>query len=283
MRVTVATELAQKVKKTNGRWFNGYTREHVIEKLRVVFDVEKNLEQDANGATIKIHNLSEKSRGVLARIPAHMHLEAGYDDNLHTIYKGDITSASSKREGPNWVTTIKCGTGANAKHAIANTTFKSNVNTKTVITDMAKTMGLHIPKSIADAKGMLKSITNEGIVLQGPALPQMNKVLGPRGYKASIQDDALVIVKRGGVRMAEAVLVAQRTGMIGSPELSSPDDSKSKPNVKAKMLIAPDIVAGGLIKIESLRISGTYGVDKVRHIGDTHGAAWYSELEGFPV
>lgn len=80
----------------------------------VEFDITRNNLSSAGVAQIRIYNLSEKTRNLIRHDSCDygsfkaVELRAGYGTNLVTIFSGNITTASSVREGVNFITTLEC-------------------------------------------------------------------------------------------------------------------------------------------------------------------------------
>lgn len=282
VRVTVASRLGSKSHDSAGRFFNAFTRSTKIEDLRVKFDILKTLSQDANKATITIVNAAAGTRAEFATLPAHVTLDAGYENDLHTIYKGDLISGDSHRARTEWLTELQAGTGANAiKHARVRLSIKKGASTLDQLKSTAATMGLKIPTSASGAKEFQSTLANGGTV-QGPSMRAMQRLVRPHGFSASIQDDQLVILA-DGTRSIQSVVVSQETGMIGTPELGTPDKKGGVPTLKVKMLLSAGLSPGGVIVLKAERVSGNFKVQQVRHIGDTRAQPWYSEIEATPL
>lgn len=281
VRVTVASRLSGVKEEEPGRFFNAFTQLTTIEDLRVSFEITKTLKKDPNTAKIVVYNLSEKNRAEFHVKPAHITLEAGYAGDLRQIYKGDITHGGSRREPPEWLTTAQCGTGANAiKHARFNRSFKKG-SLLSMAKQTAKSMGLKMPTNVESAKELLTG-SFTGFSLSGSSMTSLRKLM-PKEFDVSIQDDQLVILKRGDTRLAEAVVISQETGMIGSPELGPPRDKGKAPILTARMLLAPDLIAGGLVQVRSRQIKGDFKVLQVKHTGDVRERPWYSDIEAIPL
>lgn len=143
-------------------------------------------------------------------------------------------------------------------------------------------MGLRVPKSAADAQELLTTFAT-GLTLEGPSQKELTRLLAPRGFKWSIQDSKLQILRDTDVRTDEAVLIIADTGMIGSPESGAPKNPGDVPILTVSTLIDPRLVPGVRMRVESRNISGLYRVEQVRHVGDTHGDDWTTRVEAKPV
>lgn len=251
----------------------------VVRNLRVTFDIEKNLKQDPNTCEVKVYNLSEASRGELQVKPLHIRLDAGYDGKTERLFEGDLRFSQSKRQPTGWETTLQVGDGDRAhRYARINKSFASGVNVRDAIGEVAKSMGLKVPASIAEARELAAQFTS-GLSLRGPSQAELAKLLRPHGFSHSIQDGRLQILRGSQAREVEAIVISQDTGLIGSPEFGTPDDKGGPPTLSLKTLLKPAVSPGGLIVVESQAISGTFRVERVTHSGDTHGPEWYTAVE----
>ncbi len=277
---SVRVTLASRPNKT-GKFFDRYTRAIDIENLRVSFQVEKNLEKKGNKAKITIWNLKKDTRAEFQTQPANVHIQAGYGADLATLYKGDIYWGHSEKQAPEWVTTAECGAGLNfQRYSRTSISLKRGASKLDAIKQMAKDAGIPIPTNLESAKDFLGTIES-GMVLEGPTLDQMNKLVktGGAGFGMTVQDDRLVLLRDGDVLKARAIKVSKSTGMIGRPELGTPEKRGKPPVLTVTTLLAPDINPGGLIVMDSEDVKGNYRVRRVSHSGDTRGREWYTKLE----
>ncbi len=63
----------------------------------------------------------------------------------------------------------------------------------------------------------------------------------------------------------------------------SKKDKVKKQSVQWKMLLNPDIQAGGIVKLEDTLITGWYKIDTIRHTGDYRGNPWYTECRASAI
>ena len=267
------------------KYFRNYTKEYVIENLRVTFTITKTLKSDPNLAEIEIYNLSRDQRELFATLPAHVTLLAGYKDNMFELYRGDVTRGSNMKKGPDYVTKISCGTGANAaKFSKSSFSTRRGGTNGSIIKKLASDAGLSIPKNVDEFKAFLSGeSSSNGKVITGSSIGNMAKLAGHHGIDMSIQDDSIVFVRKNGTRVGTAALLSPSTGMVGNAELSTPDKPKEKPVLSVSSLLRGDFKLGGLLKVSGSDNDGTYKISTLTYKGDTHGNPWYSELEGVSI
>ena len=255
----------------------------IISDMRVQFSIVKNLHSDPNTCELTITNLAPETRAALQVLPLHVRIAAGYDGETQELFAGDMFWSGSRREGVDWLTKIQVGDGTRARaNARISRTFKSGVDPRTVISDVAKSMGLVIPKNLTEARDFAGSLLS-GVTTDGPSHEQMTKLLAPKGYGWSVQGGKLQALKDGETLGGEAIVIGQDTGMVGAPDYGAPEKDKKPPVLTVKTLLKPELRCGGRIAIESLAIRGLFRVNKLTHEGDTAGPAWHSTIEGVAV
>jgi len=280
VRVTVASRLTSTSTDSTGARFNNFGSETVIEGLRVSFEIVKDLKPQGNKATIRIYNLSKGTRKLFAQKPIRVTLEAGYDGEYSKIYEGDLITGKSKEEAPEWITTLQLGTGHDKdKHARHNKGYKINANPREVIKGIVGAMGDAMPKNLDDFKQTFSS----GFTLKGSAAESLTKLLKVEGMGWSRQDGRLQFLKDGQGTTASAVVVSVKTGMIGSPELTSPDKKGQPAVLKLRTILDSEKTPGRILKVESRDTNGTYIATKVTMVGDNYGTPWYSDVEAIHI
>ncbi len=255
-----------------------------IRDLRVRFNIEKHTGKEPNSSTITIHNLSPDNMAAFVEKPLHTKLYAGYGGNNDLIYSGDLVwGKSSQPDGVTWETELQFGDGQRAyKHARSNRSFKAGTSIKTVLKDVAGSMGLTIPSNVAEAKEFAKQFVT-GVSIEGPSQREMTRLSGMAGHGWSQQNGRLQILKENGVTFVEAHRVAEDTGMIGTPELSPPTEAGKRPVLKVSMYLAGKINAGDPIDMQARKIKGLYKVQRINHDGDSEGKSWYSHIEATKI
>lgn len=276
-----------------------YFREQVVRTtitdLRVKFNIVRHLGSEPNSAVISIFNLAERTRAEFVKKPVRVKLFAGYESDIKHVFTGDLIWGTSVKPAVTWVTELQLGDGQRAyKHARASRTFKAGTSARTVIKDLARTMGLKVPANVDEAKEFAKQFTT-GVTVEGPSQKELSRLMKVSGHEWSIQNGGLQVLKPGASNSKAPRRVAVDTGLLGVPEVGAPQrpqgDStrarkytyKSKPVLSVQMRLAGDINPGDRIFLDSKNLSGYYLVQRVTDIGDTEGKEWYSNLEATAI
>src|SRR5258706_12959850 len=107
----------------------------------------------------------------------------------------------------------------------------------------------------------------------------MDRHIGWISYTWSIQYQSLQVLLPGGSVGGEIPVFSPSTGLIGSPEMGSPEKKGKPALVKFKALVRAT-KPGARVKLESERYDGVVLVKKANFDGDTRGGDWYVTIEG---
>lgn len=263
-----------------------------IEKLRVSFNIEKNLSKRPNTCDLTITNAAESTVGFFQQRPFHVQVLAGYaDSGPQLLFRGDVRWGQPRIEGPDRHLMLQLGDGDRAfRYARVSRSYRGGTPVMQLLKDVAQTMGAVLPSSLSTATELQEQLAS-GTVVHGASSDALTKILQPYGLTWSIQNGTLQILRESDVRPGEAWLISQETGMIGSPELGTPPRPTKKGKIKnggkstltVRTLLYPQIVPGGRISVLATHLSGTFKVVRVVHTGDSHGDEWTTTIEALPL
>lgn len=250
--------------------------------LRLKANVEKHVDKEPNTCKITVHNLSEQTRTFLKEKPLTVRLEAGYDGVLNQLFMGDVRTAWTEFNGSTVETHLELADGDRAfRYAQVNRSYKKGTAVIIAIQEAAASMGLIVDaRTLASAD--LQAQFAAGRTLTGATRDELTRLLAPYGYKWSIQDGRLTILKDNQTRPEEAFLISEDSGpMVGSPSFVTPTKSGDPTLVKVKSKLYSQLTAGGRIAIRSRDIAtAVFRVEKVTHDLDTRQGPWDTTVEG---
>lgn len=268
-----------------------------ISDLRVTFDITKNTKEDPNECTIKIYNLSEQSRAVVETPDSKVILSAGYaeENSLIMTFAGAIVDAYTYFDQADVVTELSVADGyIELRDTAVSLGYAGGVKASLIINDIAKQMGLTL--QLGDELNDRTWVN--GFSHYGPARDALHKVVRGTGLEWSIQNQTLQVIKAMGTTRRSAVVLGADSGLIGYPKRNR-EGAKEKARVNDRVsgrsadivssrqqktgwtvrsLLLPWINPGDLVKMESRTIQGFWRVDSLRHIGDSFGGDWQTEL-----
>lgn len=242
----------------------------IVEGLRVTFTIERDDKTSANTAEVQIYNLNQAEISALAKVPLRMSIEAGYDGKMGVVFVGDVTlSPGTSYDGTDRVTTLQAKDGGRAiKHARVNKSVRSATKTYDLVREAIAAMGLQAPTNLSQYVELQRQYAH-GSVLYGTASDALTRLL-PAGMSWSIQNGKMVIARTADVTSDAVIVVDERAGLIGYPELALPSKAGEKPTMTLQCFLYPDIAPRRIIRVESVTVKGEYRVVSVRHTGDTH-------------
>lgn len=245
----------------------GQTRK--IEKLRVEFEVAKTNESNPNSATIKIYNLSEKTRGILEAADSSITLEVGYRDISEVVFVGDVTKVVHDMQETDILSTIEAADGGNRfRTARLDKAFPPGATTTAVFEDLIKALGL--PRGAV--LGVPTTGYPHGLTLSGLVRGHLDTLTKKNELEWSIQDGAIQIIPANLPTTDSIVVLKSSTGLVGKP-------NKTASGVEFKSLINPLLKPGRRVKLESVFVQGIFKVRKVTHKGDNTQGDFLSEVE----
>lgn len=256
-----------------------------ITDLRIKFSVARSLTRTPNQADVWVYNLAESTRADLEVKPLAVQVSAGFDGEARLLFDGDLRFGMSEQEGPTWTTLLQLGDGDRAyANARINRSYKEGTSYRTVLTDVAHSMGGELPARLARDPALDRQF-GAGEVASGYSRDNLSRLLGPFGYHWSLQNGMLEILRDDQVTNSTAILIDKDHGLIGTPKFGTPARSGKPPHVTVKCQINPEIGPGCLVNLVSRSKSGFFRVETARHRGDTHGGsdAWLTEAEIKPM
>jgi hypothetical protein len=259
--------------------------------LRVAVRIEKTLQKDPNTAEVTIWNLSQDTRTRLQEKGILTEIEAGYFGDTSVIFTGDLDYGSTTRQGADWVTTFQSSDGGRSyRNSRINLSFDAGTALKDVLKTAAESIGVGLGNVVEQLEqGAPRSTATEyvkGLVMSGPAAQQFDKIVKRGGWNWGIQDGQLQLTRPGqAINPAEAIVLRQGTGLIGSPERGE------KGIVRATSLLQPELQPGKKVQIlagenrvtGAFEIDGFFRIEKLKITADTAAQEWYSEIEARPL
>ncbi len=263
----------------------------VITGLRIVFEITKDLQGYPNLASISIYNLSQETQSKIQDEFELVTLKAGYQDNLKTIFQGDIRNVTKARRGVDTITTVFAGDGnKDYSDAFFNKSFTDGAKVTDIVNEV-------IGEFTEVTKGVVEGLSSTaeklfGANYSGSSADILDQLGEENNFDWSIQNNKVDIISRDSFVDSQTVISSQ-TGMIDSPTIT-------EIGIDVKTLLNPSVIPGRLVKVESVAPNfelgnlnfrdinktlgeGVYKVIKIIHNGDTHSNNWNSTITGSSI
>jgi len=268
-----------------------------ITDLRIVFAVDKHDGQELNRAIIRIYNLNATARSQLAKpFPLgyalvepviRVFLNAGYQGDAVQMIAGELLSATNQKDGPDWITELEVWSGINAATKnTANISIGQRTNAKVIADRLLNALGIDIQYT-TEAEAALGKQQVTDYTAFGLAFRETAAFLRRYGLAFTIEEDGQGLVyvddqpRNPEATKTQANTFSPDSGLVGAPAIT-------RTGIEFRALLRPQIKLLERVFVDSQTISGTlrgdvsadYHVINVRHIGDTRGDDWYTEIEG---
>lgn len=268
--------------------------------LAFSFSVARDKTINPNTAKILIYNLGETTRDRLAQQASQdgvtVRLEAGYGDNIGTLFFGVLLKVQSWRQGPTWHTEIS-GSDKQTKNKKKETDEEPSLLTAkisqtfsagTPISDVVKALVTALGVEPGSLNNTLTALRVGGFLAGGDALPKawtahgdaatiLEQVLKSAGFEWSIQDGLFLAGPKGQATLpGTGPELSPQTGLIGTPHL----DKKGR--VVGKALLYADLLPGRVFRVRWSQLSGDFICEKTVHQGQSDGDNWEVSFLGAP-
>lgn len=214
-------------------------------------------------AQVIIYNLSPGTRDKINRKFQQIEIIGGYNGAEDLIFKAQIVTATHRKSGPDWVTTIEAGDGAKVlSQAIVNKTYTEGFKLGDIIKDVSNISDislegiLGLDENLSLTRGKSFSATTKEI---------LTELGNAYDFDWSIQNERLNIIKRGSNRETTKSIISARSGMVGTPEWintgeeNKKTDKKSGAKFRVVSLCIPSLRPGDTITVKSESLRGNIG------------------------
>ena len=275
-----------------------------LSNLRVTFRIEQKTLQHPNVAYVRVYNMSREHSTWAKTLKegGKLVLEAGYEDNIGVLFRGEIKQVESGRESPTdtYVKFAAAEGDRGYNKATVNKTLKAGSTAKDVVDEAVKALKKYDLKDGKMPKDVFEKMKYpRPFVMYGMARDYLRYIDNTFSTMWSIQKDRIDIVKsKEGPEEGDTVILNSRTGLIGRPI------QESNGGILARALINPKFDVNQKVKIDEASVEradmnltytgdkfnalpylppvaadGLYWIASITWIGDSRGTAWYADLE----
>lgn len=231
------------------------------------FDITRNDFSSSNVASIRVYNLSKNRRDQIRKDVSNYNeiknvvLLAGYNDNIATIFSGQISQAWSFREGTNFITQIECyDAGPAFVNAQTSTQYPEGTRQSSIIEDLIGSL-----EKYGISKGRIGDISTvqltKGNTYSGSTLDILRELTGGALY---IDNGKANVLGNNETLNGTIQIINSASGLLGTPK-------REALIVTLEILFEPRIIMGQLLKVESITgdkdINGSYKVVGLHHKG----------------
>lgn len=234
--------------------------------LTISFDLTKTITSEPNEATISIVNLNQSTRNLITdKKYNRILLNAGYGDDMRTLFVGYIDEVENRKESTDITTTMTCSDGSkDYRESRTAVTVKKGQSDKEIVKEVLKDMP-NTETGIQEYKKETK--LPRGKTLVGNSRDILKTVAKNQDANWSIQDGKLLILpKTSALANNEGFLIQEGTGMLGSPQ-------KTSDGLEVRCLLNNIMRVGQLCRVVSRikEYSGDFKITKIQMKGSDKG------------
>ncbi len=243
--------------------------------LHIRFSVQKADLETENTAKICLWNLSSSHLGILKQRDCSLVLQAGYGSNLPVIFQGNISFIRTELDGADRKTTLEAVDGGWVlRDNWLSLAYCGSINTRQIIEDLAKQMGLTV---IFSPQAVYQDL-NRGFSYSGLAGGALDKICAGSGMSWSILNGVLQIKKPTEAWFEKIYLLNSQTGLLGSPkEILITAQHKWEfdlPGWEVEFFLNGAIEVADYVRLESQAVRGSFRVYSLQIEGDNCQADW---------
>lgn len=256
--------------------------------LRIQAKICKTLQKEPNTCEIRVTNLTASTRQAIQTANVEVFLEAGYaQTGLSTFFSGQARFVDHVRDKADWHTVLKCGDGntwfqwSQVAGNWKGTTAAPAVSVWTVLEYICAQTGIALADNDLAKLALVGApyVYRWGYSVQGSAQRAVDALLKGSGFSWSIQNGQLQVLSPGQSLGTSIPLVSPETGLIGSPEMGTPEKAGKPALCKFKSLLLPT-KPGARVHLKSDRYDTDLRVIKCEFDLDTHSGPWFTTIYG---
>lgn len=270
--------------------------------LRMTFAITRTSTKEASSGRITVYNLAPSTRAALEEVQGRIALEAGYRDPgasgggsvgaLLVATKGEV---HHEWDGVDWATTIEAQDGRAEFSQAVHATYGPGATALDVVRGLvalaSAATGVSVASRISPAAqtALAATVFGRGVAFTpDEALSGALTIVANRaGVRLSFQDGGVAVLAADEEYPGRAILLEPASGLVGSPvsaieRTKVGDKTIVRSLLRGRSLLRADIVPHARIVVRSKVESADLRIERVDHVGDTHGAGdgWVTRWEG---
>jgi len=252
--------------------------------IHIEFEVTKTLYVMANTAKLTVSNLNAEHREQFARLRhaatrtgrrrIRVEIHAGYGSDPALLFVGDVRGFIDEQNGTETITTFEGSDGGPLiTEQRFSRTYRAGTNVTTPIREMVEALSIgegNLREINAIQLGPYQTLPRPK-TFHGLVSKSLTDYLASLGFRWSIQNGAVQILRNGATLARTGVRLTRETGLIEAHYV----DWRT---VHIQSFLIPELAPGYRIIVESERVNGDFRVHSVKYGGAWDGD-WTAEVE----
>lgn len=261
--------------------------------FRCRFEISINPGDTTSIGDFSFYNLADDTITRVFRKGEYFRFRAGYENNIDTIFYGQIRNAFKERDGASIVTRVLCSTNVTAEQ---RGTINNSLGAGCRVYDIILALAKMIPAYPIIDEDQFSDIPvyARGYVMNGDVVTMLDSLSHAHDFSYVIVGNRLVVTRNGKTRKTVLHTISQFTGMEGIPELTGGENAVG---CDVSMRLDPKYQVNDRFKLDTefksfntgnlyltnapdVKELGEYNINSIQISGDTHGSQWTTRLEG---
>lgn len=251
-----------------------------ISGLELEFNIERSTTFEENTAEFIIYNAAESTRKEILKKGNGIIFDAGYvDEGTANIYNGNITRSVSKRQGPDFVTTIQSALAQKDNKRITNPNITISLGPNVLLLQVLQPIASILGLALLGAENARIKLAN-GYTHAGSAraaLKYCQNVLKVNGA-ALYRDNTSIIIFNTDNRVSRftPVFLDYDSGLLSADDITEYDSQKKvqETRIGFSSIIVPKLQPNTAMTIRSDSVNGTYIAEKLSISGNNFGGGF---------
>ena len=243
--------------------------------LHISFSVDKCDSETPNTAKISLWNLNKEHLAILNQKNCIVTLKAGYGNHMPLIFVGAVTFTSTELDGVDRETQLECADGGiELRDTYVSLSYAGSINTKKIIEDTAKAMGITLNFSYNAAFSDLRN----GFSFVGKGRAALDKACASSGLQWQIYNGILQVKRKSDTMNRQVYVLSADSGLVGIPKrvTYAADDKNAgeQSGWEVEYLLNGTVGIGDYIRMESKYVTGYFRIRSVEMRGDNLEGDW---------
>ena len=249
--------------------------------LMVRWDIERSVDSSLDGGKVDIYNLKAENEAKLEEQYKEIQLFAGYPERYGLIFDGEIKRVWGEWNDLDRIMRLEVSGKIKervSRNSVVDIVYEGETPLETIVAYIARKMGLEVEDySHVAALGIVEEDYASGL---RPAAKLLDDLLTPRGV-SWYEDNGVIRFRangKAGASRGGVLLISERTGMVGLPQLLSDETG----GLKVTCLVDHRLELDSTVEVVSQKIeraNGLWKIIRIHHRGDNRHGECVSEIE----
>jgi hypothetical protein len=244
--------------------------------FNIAFCIHRTVHACTEWSEITIHNLKAETRAALQTLYCRVELRVGWENyGTHTLFIGSLRAAITVRQGPDFVTTLRCAPGdAALNESIVTNSYPAGMPVRQLVEALADTLhGVNVDPKRISCTG---KIGPGGLSFGGTTRDLLDRLANQHGFTWSIQNGTFQAINDDSTT-TRTIRISSRDGTLFSAQPILESALQFQRAIEVCSMLIPDLLPGDRVQLESdvsPHLNGNYMLNEVTYTGSPCTNDW---------